>query len=92
MLVNETATASKNPSITSSKLDNETILLNIDTGDYYTLNSTGAEIWALLDSALPVGEIIDVVAAKFSISKEKSKDDVSALLNTLAEEHLIVFR
>jgi hypothetical protein len=75
----------------SSKLDNETILLNIDTGDYYTLNNTGAEIWVLLDSALPVGEIIDVVAAKFSISRDKSTNDVLALINILVEENLIVF-
>jgi hypothetical protein len=89
MLITASSLVFKEKSITSSALDDELVLLNVDTGDYYTLNKTGSFIWGLLEQTPEVSKLIDLTAQKFAIEHEKACNDILVLLNNLASEKLI---
>jgi myo-inositol-1-phosphate synthase len=79
----------KNPDIACSKLDDEEVLLNIETGDYYTLNNTGSVLWEMLDSTEKVSELVVSFAQRYSLEKDKAEVDVLRLLNDLVAEGLV---
>jgi myo-inositol-1-phosphate synthase len=81
----------KNPDIACSKLDDEEVLLNVETGDYYTLNNTGSVLWEMLDSAKNVSELVDSFAKRYALDKDKAEVDVLRLLNDLAAEGLVLY-
>ena len=71
------------------ELDSQCVLLNLETGAYYTLNRVGAFIWDLLDGNRRVHEIIDRVVDRFRVARGVAADDVKALLEDLEGEGLI---
>lgn len=42
------------PTVISETIDGEAIIINLDTGAYYSLRETGAAVWQLIDKARPV--------------------------------------
>ena len=62
-------------------IDGEVILIQIETGFYYSLGGSGAEIWDLLGSGYSVDEIADALEGRFG-----SADGIRAAVTGLAEE------
>ena len=73
----------------STEMDGEAVILNLDSGTYFSLNSVGARIWELIQSACPVYEIRDTIVDEYAVEPEIAERDVLALLGSLAEHELI---
>jgi pimeloyl-ACP methyl ester carboxylesterase len=69
--------------------DGWAVLVNLDTAGSLALNPTGVVVWRLVDGKRNVGGIIAAVSSHFKDVPDTMADDVSALLDTLAEEGLI---
>ena len=46
-----------NPRIIHEIMEGEVVLINLDTGTYYSLDRAGAHIWRGIESVATVGEI-----------------------------------
>ena len=58
MAIDETTTATLDPEVLYTKLDDgEAVLLHLGTTTYYTLNQTGARIWKLLGDGHSVQDV-----------------------------------
>lgn len=79
----------KNSSIVSTAMDNEAVLLNIDTGDYYTLNTTGSRVWEMIDGTKTVLDLVEEIVSRFEVSKDKAREDILNLLKELMKENLV---
>lgn len=77
------------PMVISETIENETVIIDLDQGAYYSLTGSGPFIWSLLDSPRSVSAIADAVVAVFSASPETSKTEVVKLLSYLAAEGLV---
>jgi hypothetical protein len=73
----------------SSSLGEETAILHIGGGVYYSLNPVGAQIWALLQQPVVVGELRDRLLAQFDVEPGRLEQDLHNLLGDLAREGLI---
>jgi hypothetical protein len=78
--------------VNSTVLDREAVLLNLESGVYYTLNPVGAAIWDLLDGERSLGKILDGVCERFDVSVPVAQRDVAALASQLRREGLITER
>lgn len=70
-------------------LDEGKVLVNCDTGTAIAVNRTGALIWTLIDGRRTAGEIAEAVRRSFSNAPDTVREDVAALLVTLAEDGFI---
>jgi len=68
------------PNIVWSELDNEVILLDTSSGDFYSLNETATEVWKRLESNDSVHQIATHLAAKYGIDLAQAAADVSELV------------
>lgn len=71
-------------------MDEQQILLDPSSGQYYTLNEVGSRIWELSDGARSVSEIVDIVCQEYDAPRERVEADAIELLEELAGEKLIV--
>jgi Coenzyme PQQ synthesis protein D (PqqD) len=78
------------PAVVSDTVDNETIIVDLDSGSYYELNHVGAAIWTQLLAGLAAGEIADDLRARFGADPETAQRDLDALIGRLVDERLIV--
>ncbi len=70
-------------------LDDSIVLVNGENGAFLALNSSGKEIWNLIDGKLTETEIIDQVREKFQSVPDTVTDDVISLIFTLSEEGFV---
>lgn len=71
-------------------LGGECALLDLKTGEYFTLNRTGAAIWAALQAPQSLEDLITLVSDRFDVSAEVCRGDVESLLRSLDEAGLLV--
>lgn len=75
--------------VTWKTVSTGTVLLNLESGEYYTLNNTGSLIWSdLLEKKLP-SEIVEHLSTEFDCEIETAQADVDEYLNYLLGEKLL---
>ncbi|MFA5146253.1 MAG: PqqD family protein [Candidatus Omnitrophota bacterium] len=75
--------------VTYRVIDNEAVILNLDSGYYYSLNGVGTEIWKMMAVGKTTDEILDYFEAEYRLSKSRLKGDLLELINDLEREGLI---
>jgi Coenzyme PQQ synthesis protein D (PqqD) len=78
------------PSVISEVIDGETVVLNFESGHYYSFNPTASEIWLRLCAGSPVPAVIEWVARRFAVEPAADVEtEVAAFVRRLEEERLI---
>jgi hypothetical protein len=65
------------------------ILLNPESGQYYTLDEVGARIWDLCDGSRQVTDLVSVIHAEFDAPVAEIRTDLIELLDDLARDKLV---
>jgi hypothetical protein len=67
----------------------EALLINLATGDYYSLDSVGTTIWESIDGKRTVEDLADLICAEYNADKGQVAVDVLRLVEHLADEGLL---
>jgi Coenzyme PQQ synthesis protein D (PqqD) len=78
-----------NPDVQGTNMDGETVLLDLSTGRYYTLNRLGSVIWELCTGHHTISDIHAVLSDRFDVAPERALDDLVTLVNELIQEGLL---
>lgn len=70
-------------------IDNEAVILDLESGVYYSLNEVGSAIWSLCDGSKSIKDISTLICEEFEVEKETAEKDVLELLNDLVREGLV---
>jgi hypothetical protein len=65
------------------------VIIELESGRYYSLDGAGARIWELIDGARTSEEIAAAIASEFLIGSDVARADVSDFLDTLQRERLL---
>lgn len=70
----------------------EAILIDLNSGSYYSLNETGTWLWEHLDGQRPLDELAAELAAACGIPDQVAmvQDDLIELVSNLAQEKLVL--
>jgi hypothetical protein len=78
------------PQVINETIDGETIMINLATGSYYSLDRVAGEVWALLEASLPVEDIVAELGRRYDGDQDDIRRGVDDLLQRLAGEELVV--
>lgn len=79
-----------NPDVVSTSLDdNESVLLNLKTRRYYTINETGSVIWNELKAGRSTEEIVSALTREFDITEEAARTHVDSFLEELMADDIV---
>jgi hypothetical protein len=75
--------------VTWKNVSSGVVLLNLESGEYYTLNESGSLIWTDLVESKPESDIIEHMAAEFDCDVGLAKTDFEEYLEYLIGEKLL---
>lgn len=70
-------------------IEDEAVILNLDSGFYYSLNRSGTAIWELLDGETGVRTVAERLSKQFDVCVERALEDVHRLVQNLLKEGLV---
>jgi hypothetical protein len=76
------------PAVIADTIDGETIIMNLEKGDYYSLNSSGGEIWLHVLAGKRRDELLAAIAERHG--EAPSSAEIDAFIARLIEYRLIV--
>lgn len=78
------------PTIVHETIDDEAVIINLDTGNYYSLDKAGTDIWNLLESGAAVAEVIEGLTRRYEGDRMDIENAVDRLVAELQQEALII--
>ena len=69
--------------VVSTDLSGGTALLDLRTGQYFTLDGVGSLVWTLLQTPSPRHRIVDAIVDQYEVAPDECDHDVEALLAEL---------
>jgi len=78
------------PTVVHEAIDGETIILNLDSGIYYSLIETGARIWDLLAGMNSADDIVKKLCFYYEGSDNEIYNAVNSFISELIDEGLLV--
>ena len=78
------------PMVTHEIIDGEAVIINLDTGNYYSLVETGSLIWSLVDKGASTSDVQSLVQQTYQGDAADIDRGVQELLGQLQQENLIV--
>jgi hypothetical protein len=78
------------PDVTHETIDNEAVIINLETGHYYSLQGSGAEIWTLLATHAPIDAIVLWLTRHYACAPSEAQRAADRLIAELLAEKLIV--
>jgi hypothetical protein len=66
------------------------VLLDLDGGQYYSLDEVSARVWELCDGEHGVGGIVETIGTEYDAPVETIYEDVLAFVEEMMDEKLLV--
>ena len=71
------------------ELDGEAVILNLDTGIYFGLNTTGTRIWNLIAQHGLLQKVFETMAEEYEVPPNSLENDILQLVGQLSEKGLV---
>lgn len=78
------------PNAAHQGVGDEAILINLNTGSYYSLNDTGTRFWELLDGQRTIAECAQLIAGEYEVEAAVVEGDLLELAADFKQEGLIL--
>ena len=73
-------------------IEGESVIVNLATGNYFSVDKVGAEIWQNIEQGKSIGEIFEIIFSEYDGDKDKIRITVDGFFDELIKEDLVVKR
>jgi hypothetical protein len=77
------------PSIVSETIDGEVVIISLDSGSYYSLRGSGAEIWGLIGGGAGTADLLQRLGALYRGDGEEMRAHLERFLSQLVAEEIL---
>jgi hypothetical protein len=78
------------PNVLQETIDGEVVIVNLDSGNYYSMAQVGADIWSFIESGDAVAEVVNAIRQRYDGDHVDVEDAVNQFVDQLQQEALIV--
>ena len=75
--------------VLASEVEDELVLLNQETGKYFTLDATGARMWKLIVQNGQLEQVKQAMLAEYDVEPEQLEQDLLKLVDKLVANALL---
>jgi len=79
----------KDNGLMGGEMGNETVLMDMNTGDYLGLNSVGSSIWKILVAPTKVADICNQLQSEYDIDDATCQAETLKYLSMLETENML---
>jgi len=77
------------PKVIHETIDGETVIVNLDSGNYYSLDAIGADIWDAIGKSISVDQIIEDISSRYTGEQTEIESAIHNFVDELLHEALI---
>ncbi|MCC5940313.1 MAG: PqqD family protein [Balneolaceae bacterium] len=74
----------------SGLLDDELVMMDIEKGKYFSLNSVATRIWDIIEQPHTIPELCELLISEYDVDPDTCKKELSVLLDEMDRMGLIV--
>ena len=79
----------QNKEIIQSKIGDEVVMLDMESGFYFGLNSVASVIWSLMEQEIAFDVLIDRLMEKFEVERSLCESDTRELIGKMLDKNII---
>jgi hypothetical protein len=87
--VNLDSIVARSEELVTSDLDGEVVMMSIDSGKYYGLDTIASEIWQLLETPRSIRSLCDLLLPQYKVDREQGEHDVLSFCEQAQEQKII---
>lgn len=76
--------------IDSTDLNGDKVMMDLEKGKYFALNSIGSRIWDLIENKISIKEVINKLLEEYEVDKDTCEKTVGEFIDKMNKENLIV--
>lgn len=78
--------------VVTSELNNESVILDLNTGVYFQANELGTFIISELKDYTDITTLQEKISLSFNVTNEAYKDELKKFIETLIEKNLLIIK
>ncbi len=78
-----------NANFLTSAIGDETVVMNMQNGNYIGLNTVASDIWVLLENPVSIDGIVKKLVSMYDVSEEECQKQSQDCINKLLEQNMI---
>ena len=79
----------QNAEIIQSKIGEEVVMLDMESGFYFGLNSVASVIWGMMEGGIEFPILVEKLMEQFEVDRELCESDTKELIDQLLEKKII---
>jgi len=91
-MISQASILQRSQEVLHSMVDEEAIMMNINTGEYHNINEIGNMIWELLESPISFEMICQAIMETYEVSQEVCEAEVMRFIQELLDKKLVVLQ
>ncbi len=88
--MNSSDTIQLDPSLLYSKVGDEIVLLTVESGKYFKVDSIGSRIWELIKEPSTIDNVCNQLLEEYDVSREQCLEEMIPFLEKLKEDNLLL--
>ena len=76
----------------TSELGDELVMMDVERGNYVSLNKTGRIIWNYLEHPIVISDLINSLMVKYNVEREECVNDTLSYLRDMFEKYIIAIK
>jgi hypothetical protein len=88
-VIDDNTTIARSEGLVEAGIDDEIVMMSIEQGDYYGLDSVASRIWQLLEQPQTVSKITAQLMAEYEVAAEQCRADTGAFVREMVEHGLV---
>ncbi len=81
----------RSDSILASNLENEVVMMDVESGSYYGLEEPASRIWDLLAEPKSVSDLVVALQSEYDITPEQCQHEVISFVEELKKRKVVDF-
>jgi len=77
------------PVVISEVIDGEAVIMNLGSGQYFSCQGTGGEIWSLIEKGTTENRIVESMRTRYAVEPKVLSASLSDFLSRLKEHELV---
>jgi len=90
--INLNQTIALSPDVISQEVSGETVLLDLESENYFGLDEVGTRIWQLIKETNDLNSIFKTLLTEYEVSEERLQQDLTVLLTEIEGLGLITLK
>ena len=90
--MNLNQTIALSPDVISQEVSGETVLLDLESENYFGLDEVGTRIWQLIKETNDLSSIFNTLMEEYEVTEERLQQDLTVLLTEIEDLGLITLQ